>query len=101
MPGFDPTKELSAHEAIILIKDIIEKHHVIILPHTRGRMEERGYSDQDVIHVLETGIVVGSEFDSERKNWKYRVEGTDIDGVEGVVITALVSSYRIVVITVF
>lgn len=101
MPGFDPTKELSGHEAIVLIKDIIENYQVIILPHTRGRMEERGYSDQDVIHVLETGVVASTEFDGERKNWKYRVEGTDIDGVEGVVITAIVSDYRLVVITVF
>jgi hypothetical protein len=102
MPNFDPTKELSGHDAIILIKDIIENHCVDIdCLHNRERMEQRGYSDQDVIHVLEMGVVVGTEFDNERRNWKYRIKGEDIDGDEGIVITAIVSSYKLVIITVF
>jgi len=47
------------------------------------------------------GVVVGTEFDNERRNWKYRIKGEDIDGDEGIVITAIVSSYKLVIITVF
>ncbi len=101
MAGFDPTRELSDHDALVLIREIIEVGDTIWTPHVLERMRERGYSDQDVLNVLECGLVQGREFDSEKQNWKYRVEGKDIEGEDGVVITAVVWSNRQVIITVF
>lgn len=101
MPKFDPTIELSDHDAMVLILYILENWQVIIRPHAKMRMSQRGYSDQDVLHVLETGLIKNKEFDSTRGSWKYRVEGEDIDGDDGVVITAIVSSSQQVIITVF
>lgn len=101
MTSFDSKKRLSEEKALSLIKKIIEEGETVFTPHVRKRIRERGYSDQDVIHVLENGKIENSEFDDVRKNWKYKVSGTDIDGDEGIVITAIISSRQQVIVTVF
>ena len=53
-------------------------------------MRERGVDDLDVVHLLKTGqIIREAEWDSDHNNWKYRVEGTDVDGNELIAITVI------------
>jgi hypothetical protein len=101
MPRFDPSKKLSAEDALKRIKEIIDYGHVILTPHVRERMKNRNFTDIDIIHVLENGAVTGEEFDDLRNNWKYRVSGKDIEGESGVVITAIVDYDRQVIVTAF
>ncbi len=65
-------------------------------------MSQRGYhSTQDIVEVLETGVVSSKEFDEVRNNWKYKVEGADTEGKEGTVVTAIISISSQQIITVF
>jgi len=44
-------------------------------------MGERNVDDLDIVHVLKEGqIIREAEWDEDYCNWKYRVEGTDIEG---------------------
>ena len=46
------------------------------------RMPERNVSTVDVEHVLGRGHVIReAEWDSSYEHWKYRVEGTDVEGM--------------------
>jgi len=46
-------------------------------------MRERGVDDLDIAHLLKNGqIIREAEWDCDYQNWKYRVEGTDIEGVD-------------------
>lgn len=101
MTSFDPRKRLSEEKALSLIKKITEEGETVFTPHVKKRIRERGYSDQDIIHVLENGRIDSCEFDDIRRNWKYKVSGTDIDGDEGIVITAIISNHQQVIVTVF
>jgi hypothetical protein len=73
----------SPAEALRKIQLILEEGIVDFTTHCRRRMRERGANDLDVVHVLRNGqIRRESEWDSDHNNWKYRVQGTDIEGDE-------------------
>lgn len=76
--------ELSSH----CLKDSMPKHHVTML---------------DVVNTLKTGeILRDPEWDDEYMNWKYRVEGVDIDGDELIAITVIFTAdLTLYIITVF
>ena len=81
---------LSPAEAKRKIQLILEEGIVDFTTHCRRRMRERGADDLDVVHVLRNGqIIREAEWDSEHNNWKYRVEGTDIEGDELITITVI------------
>ncbi|HEX5885252.1 MAG TPA: DUF4258 domain-containing protein [Pyrinomonadaceae bacterium] len=67
------------------------------------RMPERNVSTLDVEQVLGKGQVIrNAEWDSDFCNWKYRVEGTDIDGEELTAITVIFEQdFSLLVVTVF
>lgn len=47
------------------------------------RSGRHGVSHQDVLHVLKTGeILTEPEWDETQQNWKYKVEGTDLEEEE-------------------
>ena len=79
----------------------------IPLWHCYQRMGERGgisgVSDRDVINVLLHGEIIREpEWDDNHNNWKYRVEGKDIEGDDLTAITVIVDeTFAIKVITVF
>ena len=66
-------------------------------------MPERNVTTLDVEHVLGKGQVIReAEWDSDRCNWKYRVEGTDIEGDELTAITVIFEQdFSLLVVTVF
>jgi len=101
MKTFDPTADISNAEALVIIRDILENGIVSLSTHARARMRSRHFNMHDVRHILKTGDIQSKEFNDLDSTWKYRIEGSDIDGEAGVVITAIISSARQVVVTVF
>lgn len=101
MPKFDPAKELSAHDALALIRDILEYGHLIFTPHAREEMRNGNFTDADVIHILEYGEIEAKQFDRDRGNWRYRIKGNDIEGESGRVVTAIVSRDTQIIVTAF
>jgi hypothetical protein len=99
MGKFDPTKEITNHDAALIIRDILEFGNVIITPHAREEMIEGNFTDADIVNILECGEIKTKQYDTIKKNWKYRFVGNDIDGDEGVVITAIVRRSSIVIVT--
>ena len=81
---------LSPAEALRKIQLILEEGIVDFTTHCRRRMRETGADDLDVVNVLRNGqIMRESEWDSDHNNWKYRVQGTDIEGDELTTITVI------------
>lgn len=60
-------------------------------------------SAQDVLHVLEHGqIVKAAEWDASHQNWKYRVDGLDVDGDDLTAVTVILQTdFTVRVLTVF
>lgn len=90
---------LTIEEAEQLIKEILQYGSVIPGPHARERMQERGYSIQDVLYILEQGKITNVEEDS-KGNKKYHVSGEDLSGHAGIVVTLLTRRDKMVILTV-
>jgi len=97
---FDPTQELTAHEAKQLIREIVDLGNIIYGKHVNKRIKERNFTIRDVIYILKRGEVVDKEFNEEHQSWKYTIKGEDLEGDSGTVITAIIDSQRIFLITV-
>ncbi len=97
---FDPSKELSERELKDLLADILSSGQFIMSKHAKERRLERGYSTQDIMHIIVHGTLTGSEFDQALANWKYTFKGEDLDGDNGGVVLAVGTQYRCVIITV-
>ena len=99
---FDPSKELSERELKDLLAYIQGSGGTVILSsHARERMQERGYSLRDILHIIAHGTLTGSKFNQALANWKYTFKGEDLDGDNGGVVLAVGTQYRCVIITVF
>ena len=101
-----PTKppRLSPLEATRKIRLTLEEGTTDYSRHCwHERMPERNVSTLDVEHVLGKGQVIReAEWDSDYCNWKYRVEGTDIEGEELTAITVIFEEdFSLLVVTVF
>lgn len=82
---------LSADDAIEQIRRLLNEGYVIPSAHCKERLRQRNAAMQDVLHVLRHGAILRpAEWDDFHSNWKYRVEGTDIEGDELVVITVII-----------
>ena len=97
---FDPTKELSDKEALKIITEIVEYGFIHYSDHVKEQMKKRGYEAQDVEYILTNGNITKKDFSEEHQNWEYRIEGTDLDGDEGKIITAVIAINRLIIITV-
>ena len=95
---------LSPPEATRRIRSILEEGTIDYSAHCwRKRMPERSVTTLDVEHLLRKGQVIReAEWDSDCCNWRYRVEGTDIEGDELTAITVIVEqNFSLLVVTVF
>ena len=94
---------LSPAEAQRKILLILEEGTVDISVHCRRILRERGVDDLDIVHVLEKGqIIREAEWDLNHNEWKYRVEGTDIEGEELTAITVIFEvDLSLLIVTVF
>jgi len=97
---FDPTDDLSNPTALKIIKEILDAGAVFYSNHAKKRMRERGYDNHDVIFVLSNGSIIEKKFDARNSNWIYKIEGYDVDGDAGVVLTAIIGKWEIEIITV-
>ena len=97
---FDPAEELTDKEALKIISDIVDYGNVRFTDHVEGQMKKRGYNAQDVQYILTSGHITQKNFNDKRNNWEYRVEGTDLDGDVGKLITAVIAINRLYIITV-
>lgn len=95
-------RELNPEGASILIRDILDEGNrgtLSFTKHARKQMVLRDYTTQDVVYILETGSVRGIEL-KPNGQWHCRIEGCDLDGDRGIVITAIIDEHRLLVITV-
>jgi len=93
---------LSPDSALILIHEILENRRsgsLSFTKHVKKQMGPRGYTLQDVVYILETGKVLEIELKPSGQ-WHCKVEGYDLDGDRGVVITAIIDENHLLVITV-
>jgi len=73
---------LSSGEGVKLDPVLVEEGKIALSAHCRHySMPKRNIDMQDVENVLLTGKILREpEWDDQNKNWKYRVEGVDLDG---------------------
>lgn len=97
---FDPSEEIDNENAHSIIRDIVAGGEIIFSKYTKERMQERGYSTQDVEHILLRGEITNKEFKDKTKSWAYTIKGDDLEADEGGVVTVIVSRRACVIITV-
>jgi len=96
--------KLSFEEAKSKILEILETGEIIpTWYHAKNRMKQRNVMDDDIKEALFNGeIKRDAEWDDRYKNWKYRVEGTDIEGEDLIVITIIIEKdHQLRILTVF
>jgi uncharacterized protein DUF4258 len=96
--------KLSSEDAKRIILLILEEGKVELSKHCRSEsMPKRGVDMLDVVEALKNGeIRRDPEWDEEGCNWKYRVEGEDIEGDELITITLIIEAeMELFIITVF
>lgn len=97
-------RELSPDAAKAKILDILENGRIIpTWYHARKRMQQRSVEDADIREALSNGdIKRRAEWDEQHQNWKYRVEGTDLEGEAITLITVIIESDHLLrIITIF
>ena len=95
-------EDLSSESALILIHEILANRSsgsLSFTNHAKKQMRARGYTTQDVVNILETGKIMEIEM-KPNGQWHCQVEGYDLDGDRGVVITAIINENNLLVITV-
>lgn len=98
--SFDPGQQIDVKKARSLICDIIESgQQIIVSGHAKERMNERGYTMDDVIYILQRGKITKQKFHTKTNCWRYTLSGDDLEGDKGGVVTAIISRSSIVVIT--
>ena len=95
---------LSPADATVKVRLILQEGTVDYTGHCwHERMRQRNVSTLDVEHLLRQGhIMREAEWDSYDGDWKYRIEGTDVEGED---LTAILvvreQDLSVLVITVF
>jgi hypothetical protein len=95
-------REVNGETAAAFIRDILADRNrgsVSFTKHARKQMTRRGYTTQDVIHILGNGMVTEPELKPDGQ-FHCRVEEHDLDGDRGIVVTAILDENSLLVITV-
>jgi hypothetical protein len=96
--------KLLPQEAKRLILLILEQGYVEYSGHClKDSMPGRQVTTVDVVNTLKTGQIVREpEWDEEHQNWKYRVEGIDMEADELTAITVILAAdLTLYIVTVF
>jgi Domain of unknown function (DUF4258) len=102
MPTVDPAS-LSKDQAKAKLNRCLHQGETdyYLTGHCADRIAERDLTNGDVLSVCRSGAVIKPpEWDIKFRNWKYTVEGLNVDGVRISVVFAFVRS-RAIFITVF
>ena len=97
---FDQSIEIPDDKARLIIREIVSDGVLILSNHAKERMKKRGYTLQDVVHILLHGEIVKKEYKDKTKNWSYRVQGYDLENDEGTVVVAIIKRMSAIMITV-
>ena len=91
---------IEAKRKIILI---LREGNFVPLPHCREAMVKRDVSGQDLLHLLQHGDIISPpEWDDKHLNWRYKVEGVDLEGDDLRAITVIIeTNLTLLVVTVF
>ena len=97
---FDSTERIDDQTVRSIIREIVTNGTIILSKHAKVQMALRGYTTNDIIHILSYGNVASREFKEKNNNWVYTIEGNDLDKDSGGVVIAIVRRMTGVVITV-
>ena len=96
------SEPLPSSEAIRRIREITNLGDVRTTGHCRKRMAERGFGFQDLLSILLNGEITSRpEYDEKHDQYKYRVDGSTIEGDSAVAVTVIVSTRTVLVVTIF
>ena len=93
-------KKLSKPAALKIIRGICRGNGTVIpTNHVRERMAQRQFDFQDVLHVLESGVIQKEpDLDVKTGKWSYRIEGMALDGESLHVCVAIYEEENIIVV---
>lgn len=97
---FDPTEEIDDEKALSMIRRAASGGNLFYGGHVKKSMRERNFTIQDILFILQQSALAGKEYKEEFENWVYSIKGTDLEGEEGRVVTAIISESTIQIITV-
>lgn len=93
---------LGRQEATDLARRIVESGFIETPQHQQDRAIERNVTSRDIAHCLTMGRVTREpEWNERHQEWRYRIEGEDIEGVELTLIVAFEDEETLAVVTVF
>lgn len=93
---------MNKEQARDLIRRIANHQCIGFSRHCSERMDLRGVSSDDFLHVLMWGKVLSTEFNSVTDQWKCKIKGTDIEGDDLSLHIAIdETEQRVICITVF
>ena len=98
-PPFTPDEALRKIRQILRGGDTVFSRHLLD-DIGSGR---HGVSHQDVLFVLQSGeIIAPPEWDDDYRNWKYKIEGTDLEAEELRAITIIIKErFSIFIVTAY
>lgn len=74
-------RRLSRPDALRLLRECVRSGHIIPGKHFREELANEGLILPDAVRVLKTGQIYDEpEPDPKTGEWKYRVEGREVDG---------------------
>lgn len=104
MGGGNQPVKLSPHEAERKIASILEDGYFEVTAHCRrDSMPKRSVTFLDIENTLKTGHIIRDPvWDDRHGQWKYIVEGRDLDGDELSAVTVIFDEdFSLLVITVY
>ena len=98
-PPLSPDDAKRQIERTLLDGETIFSKHV----HDDVASGRHGSTYQDILHVLQHGdILRDAEWDERHENWKYKVEGRDLEDEDLRVITIIIEEhFRIFIVTAY
>ena len=83
------------------MRENVRKRQYVMPLHAEEEMNDDGLTIYDVEHGILTGEILERQKDKVTAEWKYRISGETVEGVEVEVIAKLSPSGRLVIITVY
>ena len=95
-------ERLSRSEALRLLRECLRSGQIIPGRHFRDELAAEGFILPDALRVLKTGSIFREpEPDPKTGEWKYRVEGSEVDGKWLCIVFCFKSEDTVFLITVF
>lgn len=83
------------------MRDRIQSRRYVMPLHAEEEMDADGWTIYDVERGILSGKIVRRQRDEVTREWKYRIRGRTIDGIEVEVIAKLGPTGKLVILTVY